>query len=330
MTENPHILTCILLVEKWLGLLCDIGHASATIKAYRRAMHHYLRHCAEQEVEPTTANFEDISGYIRLQLPGMENAVANSTLQLRISAIRLWYDYLGYYNLSQNNPVLRAVSASPIYSGRGLIPRQVRMPRIPDDSMWLTLLTFVAKAPVRDRLMLAFAYYGALRRNEVSQLCIEDLDVGHRLIHIRAENTKNRRERVVCYNPEITPVLIAHLTTLRMQGYSGGAIFRSFSDRNYGQPLTYWSWSKIVRKWAKTVNIPLLSTHTFRHLRLTHLARAGWKLHELSAYAGHRDPRTTQVYLHLSGADLALKMTGAIADLDNKLAKLVFSSGDIE
>ncbi|AHK22031.1 hypothetical protein BF17_20895 [Yersinia similis] len=61
MADNPQSLPCILLVEKWLGLLSDIGRASATIEAYRRALHHYLRHCAEQEVEPSTASFEDIS-----------------------------------------------------------------------------------------------------------------------------------------------------------------------------------------------------------------------------------------------------------------------------
>jgi len=324
MTDNPHIMFSILQVEKWLGLLSDIGRTAATIKAYRGALHHYLRYCAQQGITPHSAHFEDISAYVRPQLPGMPHSVANATLQLRISAIRLWYDFLTYYDMCDNNPVLRAMSFSPVYAGRGLIPRIVKIPRIPDDRAWFDLLSLVANAAVRDRLMLAFAYYGALRRAEVSALCIEDLDVGHRLIHIRAETTKNRRERIVCYSPAIAPVLAAHLTTLRQAGYTGGALFRSASDRNLGQPLTYWTWSKIVRHWASQLPLPGLSTHTFRHLRLTHLARAGWKLHELAAYAGHRDPRTTQLYLHLSGAHLAAKMTGAIAEIDSKIANIVF------
>ncbi|WP_318351587.1 tyrosine-type recombinase/integrase [Klebsiella pneumoniae] len=68
-------------------------------------------------------------------------------------------------------------------------------------------------------------------------------------------------------------------------------------------PLSIWSWSKTVRKWRDQAGLADFSTHTFRHLRLTHLARAGWKLHELAAYAGHRDPGRP-VYLHLSGTDL--------------------------
>ncbi|WP_427189195.1 site-specific integrase [Enterobacter hormaechei] len=53
---------------------------------------------------------------------------------------------------------------------------------------------------------------------------------------------------------------------------------------------------KTVREWSDRTNMPFLTTHTFRHLRLTHLARAGWKLHEIATYAGHRDLRTTQIY----------------------------------
>lgn len=148
------------------------------------------------------------------------------------------------------------------------------------------------------------------------------MDLAHRLIRIRAEITKNHRERVVCYHQEIALLLMQHLKELKRVDCTGGALFRSVSDRNNGQPLSYWSWSKIVRAWASQANLPHFSTHTFRHLRLTHLARAGWKLHELATYAGHRDLKTTQLYLHLSGTELAAKMSGAIAAMDLKIAQI--------
>jgi hypothetical protein len=34
--------------------------------------------------------------------------------------------------------------------------------------------------------------------------------------------------------------------------------------------------------------------------------------------------RTTQIYLHLSGTDLAARMAGAVAELDKEVAGLVF------
>lgn len=46
-----------------------------------------------------------------------------------------------------------------------------------------------------------------------------------------------------------------------------------------------------------------------RHLCLTDLARAGWDLHEIARFAGHRQTQTTLLYIHLSGRDLAAKFS---------------------
>nr|WP_255471505.1 site-specific integrase [Pantoea sp. PSNIH1] len=265
-----------------------------------------------------------MAAYIRPQLPGMPFPAASATLQLRLSAVRLWYDFLMYLDLCKVNPLPRSGTPGMLCSARGLVPRIVKLPRIPDDAQWQLFQAHAADSPLRDRLMLALTYCGALRRSEVTALSTDDLDFAHRLIRVRAETTKNRHERIVCYSPALTPVLAAHLLQMKRSGMVKRALFRSESDRNQGAPLSYWSWSKTVRKWALESGLPDISTHTFRHLRLTHLARAGWKLHELATYAGHRDPRTTQIYIHLSGRDLAARMAGAIETADIRMANLIF------
>jgi len=316
----------LLLAERWLKLLSDLGRAQATLSAYRSALHHYFAFCSQHRIEPEKARFEDLAAYISPQLPGMPFPSASATLQPRLSAIRLWYDFLIYLDLCTVNPLPRSGTPGMLNSGRGLVPRVVKLPRIPDDAQWQSFLFHVAASPLRDRLMLALTYCGALRRSEVTSLNIEDFDFAHRLIRIRAETTKSRRERIVCYSPAVAPVLAAHLMQMKRAGISRGALFRSESDRNQGLPLSFWTWSKTVRKWALISGLPDVSTHTFRHLRLTHLARAGWKLHELATYAGHRDLATTQIYIHLSGRDLAAKMAGAIETADIRMANLIFSA----
>ena len=54
--------------------------------------------------------------------------------------------------------------------------------------------------------------------------------------------------------------------------------------------------------------MPRFSTHTTRHLCLTDLARMGWELHAIAAFAGHRSTDSTLAYIHLSGRDLADKL----------------------
>ncbi|MDU7840218.1 MAG: tyrosine-type recombinase/integrase [Pantoea sp.] len=326
MNTKTHSTSAFLLAGQWLKILSDLGRATATIKAYRYALTHFFSFCAEREIIPEQASFEDIAGYIRPQLPDMPSAVASATLQLRISALRLWYDFLVYQDICSLNPLPRSGLPGAVYTGRGLVPRITRLPVIPDDEQWLRFLMHVSAASLRDRLMLALAYYGALRRAEVTALMLEDIDPAHRLIRIRAETTKNRRERIVCYSPAVAPMLANHFQQLRLAGWRGGALFRSAFDRNHGAPLSFWNWSKTVRKWALDTGLPQFATHTFRHLRLTHLARSGWKLHELATYAGHRDPRTTQIYIHLSGSDLAGRMAAAVAETDRKVAGLIFQT----
>ena len=319
---DEHVL---LLAERWLKLLSNLGRAKATLTAYRSALLHYFAFCSQNSIEPEKARFEDLAAYISPQLPGMPFPAASATLQLRLSAIRLWYDFLIYLDLCVVNPLPRSGTPGMLNSGRGLVPRVVKLPCIPDDGQWQSFLFHATASPLRDRLMLALTYYGALRRSEITTLSIEDFDFAHRLIRIRAETTKSRRERIVCYSHAVAPVLAAHLMHMKRTGIVRGALFRSASDRNQGAPLSFWAWSKTVRKWALESGMPDISTHTFRHLRLTHLARAGWKLHELATYAGHRDLTTTQIYIHLSGRDLAARMAGAIEMADIRMANLIFS-----
>ena len=57
------------------------------------------------------------------------------------------------------------------------------------------------------------------------------------------------------------------------------------------------------------------TTHTLRHLCLTDLARSGWELHAISQFAGHRNPETTMIDIHLSGRDLQDRMDKGMAEI---------------
>jgi integrase/recombinase XerD len=83
----------------------------------------------------------------------------------------------------------------------------------------------------------------------------------------------------------------------------------SESRRNRAQPLTLWTWSKVVRRIALEAGVPRFSTHSTRHLCLTDLAQMGWELHAIATFAGHRSTESTLTYIHLSGRDLADKLS---------------------
>ncbi len=318
--------------RSWLTLIANLGRSPATVDAYGRGLDQYLRFCQQHGTDAAAATLEHVSLFVRHlrgepgELIPTRPAVSNATLQQRITAVRLWYDHLVYQGLRERNPVprghpLTARSRERDHAGfqYGLVRRLTLLPRIPTDPDWARVLAEVAREGLRNRLMFALAYYGALRREELVGLRVSDFDVAHRLITIRAETSKGSRSRVVCYAAAATPALAAYLNQRRALDMRAGPMFLSESDRNPRQPLSKWSWSKVVERLARQAGVEGFSTHTLRHLRLTHLARSGWRLHDIATYAGHRNLNTSAQYIHLSGDDLLAKMAQSVDHLDAKL-----------
>jgi integrase len=163
-----------------------------------------------------------------------------------------------------------------------------KLPWIPSERQWLQILDVARREPVRNRVMLALAYDAALRREELCSLRTDDVDPAHRMLRVRAETTKNRLERVVPYSASTGVLLSGYLAHRATVSRARGALFLSESRRNHAQPLSLWTWSKVVRRIAVQAGVQRFSTHTTRHLCLTDLARMGWELHAIATFAGHR------------------------------------------
>ncbi|CAL9409852.1 tyrosine-type recombinase/integrase [Streptomyces althioticus] len=306
----------------WLQVWKDLGRAPRTIDAYARGLAEYLELCERESVDPAQATRAHIALYVRElgSRPSCRGAnvvaldsgagLSNATLQQRLVSVRLFYDFLVEEGLRQDNPVGRGrYTPGPRCGGRqrGLVRRLVKLPWIPSDEQWRAVLTVAAAEPVRTRLMLALAYDAALRREELCSLRTGDLDPGRRLVRVRAETTKSRRERVVPYSATTGVLLSQYLVHRATVSRARGGLFLSESRRNFAQPLSLWTWSKVVRRIAVEAGVERFSTHTTRHLCLTDLARMGWEVHAIATFAGHQHTDSTMRYIHLSGRDLAEK-----------------------
>jgi integrase/recombinase XerD len=304
----------------WVSLQVDLLRAPNTVIAYARGLDHYLGFCRRSGIDVTRAGREQIAGYVReLVQPhsGSATGLANASIRHRLTVVRLFYDHLVEEGVRTTNPVARGRRGA-VFGGwgvgeRGLIPVQRKLPRIPDEAEWLALLATSSSEPVRNRLMLAFAYDCALRREELCALATGDIDPARRLLRVRAETTKTRRERVVPYSMVSADLYMAYLAERRRLGTSRGLLFLSESTRNRAAPMTKWTWSKVVRRLALRAGVLTLTTHSFRHLCLTDLARAGWDIEEIASFAGHRSIQSTLLYIHLSARDLSDKFARSMA-----------------
>ena len=77
-------------------------------------------------------------------------------------------------------------------------------------------------------------------------------------------------------------------------------LFASISDRNYGEPLSTRSISRIIKN--RLIQIGLNSkrytAHSLRHTAVTLAIQGGASLQQAQAMARHSSPETTQIYFH--------------------------------
>lgn len=330
----------------WLLLLAQLQKAPKTIDAYARGLDDLIDFFTRSNFPLIEAHQGHIATYLndlhqrvsarptRRSQP-IKCGLANATIQQRLTAARLWYDYLILHNRrrDQVNPVGRGsyshgkpLTGSP---KRALLPRYRQQPWIPGDDEWDHLLSIVLREEsLRNQLMVLLAYEGALRRSELVALGVADIDWPQRIITIRAEITKNKRQRLMFYGDATQELLVAymaHRQTLLAgtKQLRSGPLFVSESKRNPGHSLSVDMWNKIVQRLAKRAGLPQFTTHTFRHLRLTDYARAKLELYEIALLAGHKHLESTQLYINLSGGDLGERVRAATQHINERLRQKV-------
>ncbi|HEY6411005.1 MAG TPA: site-specific integrase [Ktedonobacteraceae bacterium] len=321
------------LARNWLQRQAHLQLAPNTVDAYGRCLNDYLAFCAKHNIQPEAVTRDLVALYVQdlAHRPNPKGAnmlsieqgrgLSNSTMQQRITVLRLFCDSLIEQQLRQDNPVGRGhYVPGKAFGGvrdRGLLPHYHKLPWLPSDEEWQDLLRSLTEEPLRNQVLLLLAYDGALRREELITLEISDVDFAYRQIRIRAEHAKNGRERVVGYGKVTSRLLEAYVHHRRARSSKRGPLFLSESHRNTACPLALVTWSKIVQKMAQRVALPQFTTHTPRHLRLTHMARAHMDLHQIALYAGHASLQTTMLSINLSGVELTEAVTGSLAGFEH-------------
>jgi integrase/recombinase XerC len=195
-------------------------------------------------------------------------------------------------------------------------------PWLPGDGEWARLLDHIlTHRSLRDQALLTTMYDGALRREEVTRLRVEDVDWTTHQITIRPEDTKGGLPGSVILSNTAFRLVEQYVRTARARlaplagrpdiDAAHGPLFLSEAAHNPGQPLGRYAISHLFDRLRADVGLPQLRPHILRHLALTHLLDHGLTLYDVSRYARHRSVATTQIYVHPSASDLARTVAAA-------------------
>jgi integrase/recombinase XerD len=104
--------------REWLQIQSDLGLARNTVQAYGRSLEDHLRFCDSRRTDVANASRSDIAAYVGwLSDENPRDAgqpqratrvvLSNATIQLRVTAVRLFYDYLVEEGQRLHSPVAR-------------------------------------------------------------------------------------------------------------------------------------------------------------------------------------------------------------------------------
>ena len=148
----------------------------------------------------------------------------------------------------------------------------------------------------KHRTMLSLIYACGLRRSELLNLKIGDVDSKRYMLIIR--NSKGYKDRQVPISDKTIEMLREYYKMYKPKIglFEGQKIAEKYSERSLEQIL-----KKVLLKAriAKPVTL-----HWLRHSYATHLLESGTDLRYIQELLGHKSSKTTEIYTHVSQKSL--------------------------
>ena len=148
----------------------------------------------------------------------------------------------------------------------------------------------------KHRILLTFAYATGIRRNELLNITLKDIDRNRGVIKIAG---KGNKQREVPLSSNLLNLLEEYYRRYRPSVF----LFEGYAS---GEAYSAGSVAKIVKRATLKANIKKnISPHVLRHSYTTHMLEKGVNLKRLQLLLGHSSMKTTSIYLHLADLDKA-------------------------
>ena len=153
-------------------------------------------------------------------------------------------------------------------------------------------------AGVRDRAMLEVLYSTGIRRGELANLSLFDLDVERSTLLVR--QGKGRKDRMVPIGSRALAWVTRYLTEVRptlVAEPDDGAMFVSAEGFGFSPDRL----TQIARSYVQASGVQKQGAcHLFRHTMATLMLEGGADIRYIQAMLGHAELSTTQIYAQVS------------------------------
>lgn len=229
---------------------------------------------------PTELEEEQILDYLYL-LKSQNHKPSSSYFKHTVYGLRLAYKVLGITGKHVFLPSIKQPKKLPIV----LSQQQV---------------TTLIKTPVllKHRLVIALLYGCGLRRSELLNLKINDINLDRKMLHVR--QGKGKKDRYLPLGNLLVRGIRTYISAVNPYMWLLNGTYKSGQHQQFSATGTQW----LIRQACKKAGITQkVTSHTLRHTYATHLLEMGMDIVTLKDLLGHVDIHTTMIYLHVARTD---------------------------
>jgi len=274
-------------------LLLEKKYSIHTVNAYKNDLNGFLNFINEDYDSDTIddVNYQQIRSWI---IKLVESGISNRTVNRKVSSLNSYFKFLLKIEKLVTNPLVKHKALKT--------PKKIQIP-FSESEIKLVLddLDFDDSFEgIRNKLIIELFYSTGIRRIELIQLKVNDLDINNKTLKVLG---KRNKERII---PLINPVIetIENYNSKRQDlkfHKSPDFFFLTKKGVKLYETLVY----RIINDYFSVAsNKVKKSPHILRHTFATHLLNQGADLNAVKELLGHSSLAATQVYTHNSIKEL--------------------------
>ncbi len=275
-----------MLIASFLAyLLHEKNYSKHTIKAYETDLIMFKDFC---EIEFEIDAIETVHyNYIRSWIVSMVNqGISNRTINRKTSSLKTFYKFLQKTEVISVNPLSKHKSLK--------VQKKSQIPFTPKevDAVLEDLVDENDFTALRNKLMVELFYATGLRRIELINIQLKDVDLSNKLIKVLG---KRNKERYVPILPSVGNTLTSYLKLRSTIKVKEEALFITDKGVKVYETLVY----RVINSYFSKVSTKVKkSPHILRHTFATQLLNQGADLNSVKELLGHSSLAATQVYTH--------------------------------
>lgn len=264
------------LLEKMKKRLSVSNHSEQTIVNYLRSVEYLCKHTGKH---PRDTEIDEIIDYLyQLQYHKFR---AWRTIKIYVAGLRWYYSHiLEQEKLAFQIPYPKEEQDLPVVLSRKELFK-----------------LFSNCENIKHKLMLTMLYASGLRRNELLNLRIENIETNDGKFRIRINRSKGNKDRYTVLYEKLLPELRAYYQAFKPKDYL-------FNGRIKGRPMTASGLAHALKMANKKSGVKKINLHILRHCFASHALEDGMNLRTLQDILGHASIKTTMIYLHVSEVPL--------------------------